>query len=430
MRDAVFVFAVAAFIAVSAVYPYGGALTWGWLTFMNPQQLLYGFAYGWPFNLAVAVVTAGAWIVSGEKKSWPRGALPVVMVLLVAWITFNAFFAADPDWSWPLWSRTVKIFTYIFLAFSMARTKARIQSMVWVLVLSIGFFGIKGGVFTIITGGNYKSFGPENSIIYDNNHLALAIVVVMPLVIYLRTHTRQPLIRLGLTAALPFQIISVLGSYSRGGTIALFIMLSFFWTRSRRKLLYLVIGVAVLGGSLALMPPAFFERMQSVKQADQDDSFMGRVTAWKVASLYALEHFPFGAGLSGPERRAVFNHYFPEETTHAAHSIYFQMLGDNGFPGLFLFLLIAALSLRNCSLIVRQCALAPELAWARDLGSTLQISLISFFIGGAALSMDYFDGYLMLQALSTVLRELTRPGSQWGREASKSSHSAKREGQS
>jgi len=406
MRDFVLVSAILVFLGLALRYPYAGVLTWGWLTIMNPHMMVYGFALGWPFNFGVALVTVAAWLVSGEKRRWPGDALPWLMVILVAWMTFNSCFAVEPAWSWPLWNRTVKIYAFVFLCLTMINNKARIHAMVWILVISIGFFGVKGGVFTILSAGANRVYGPENTTIADNNQLALAVVMTLPLIYYLFEYTRNKWLRIGLGVAISLQIATVLGSYSRGGVVALVVVLGFFWWRSKHKLLHLVVAAVLVGGALQLMPHAYFERVNSIDNVQSDESFQGRLTAWTVASKYAAEHFPFGAGFAGPQLPEIYNGYFPDAHIRAAHSIYFQVLGEHGYPALLIYLVIAGLSLRNTRLVVRRCGTRPELAWARGLATAVEVSLVGFYIGGGALSMAYYDGFVLLQAFTSILRSM------------------------
>ena len=113
--------------------------------------------------------------------------------------------------------------------------------------------------------------------------------------------------------------------------------------------------------------------------------------AWKEATYIAIDHFPFGAGFYAPQRPEIFHSYFPYAIPHAAHSIYFQVLGEHGFVGLALYLAVLVLALRNASIILRQTRNRPELEWAHDLANMMQIALIGYYVGGAALSMAYFD---------------------------------------
>jgi putative inorganic carbon (HCO3(-)) transporter len=139
---------------------------------------------------------------------------------------------------------------------------------------------------------------------------------------------------------------------------------------------------------------------------DADSSFQGRLDAWRVATYVALDRFPFGAGFYAPQLQVIFNHYLPEATPHAAHSIYFQVLGEHGFIGLALYLAILVLGLRNAKRVIRQTRDVPGLEWAHHLARMIRTSLIGYYVGGAALSMAYFDGYLIMFAILSCLREL------------------------
>src|SRR6185312_11347545 len=159
-----------------------------------------------------------------------------------------------------------------------------------------------------------------------------------------------------------------------------------------------------------------------IEDVSQDSSFMGRVIAWKINTLAAIEHPLTGAGFHSTQDLAVWNHLSQNFSAldiiptrrpdtvmaHAAHSIYFQVLGDLGFVGLGLYLLLLAVAWRNASLAIKQSLANPEVRWAHDLGRTFQYCLLPFIVSGAALSMAYFDLAFVLVALTAVLRDVTR----------------------
>jgi probable O-glycosylation ligase (exosortase A-associated) len=408
MRDLALVILFIAALPATMVRPFVGVLVWTCLAVMNPHREVYSFAVDQPFNLIIAVVTVGAWLISREKKALPADAVVRVMLAFVLWMTFNSFFAFDPDWSWPLWGRTVKIFAFTFLVVATLRNKVRIHALVWMYVLCISYYGVKGGLFTVVSGGSSHVYGPENTILNDNNHLAVAVCCILPMLNYLRLQSAKRIVRTGLLAAMVIQIFSVLGSYSRGGVISLACCLGFFWMRSKRKILYLVIGLLVIVPALSLMPDSFYERMHSIEDAGQDDSFMGRVTSWQVCFLYAIDHFPFGAGFAGTQLSPIYHFYFPDQFAHAAHSIYFQVLGEHGFIGLALYLAMIVLSLRECRLVERLSRDRMDLVWANDLAKMTRISLFTFYIGAGALSMAYYDGFLIQIAIMVASRALIR----------------------
>ncbi len=246
------------------------------------------------------------------------------MLLFLAWTTFNSFFAFDPDWSWQFWDRTWKTFALGFVIATLASNPVRIHAIVWTVVVSLFYFGVKGGVFTILNGGVNLVLGPENTIIADNNQLALALLMVLPLANYLRRQSANLYIRAGLLAGIVLTLLAVVGTYSRGAFIGVGALAVAGLLRSRSRIAYLLFAAVVCVAIVHLMPQALWDRMSTISVAESDPSFHGREVAWQVALFYAADHFPFGAGFYGPQLAPVFHTYFPLEQPHAAHSIFFS----------------------------------------------------------------------------------------------------------
>jgi probable O-glycosylation ligase (exosortase A-associated) len=356
----------------------------------------FGFARSLPLNLIVAGAAILSWLVSPEPKKIPRSAITTLFLVFLVWMTFNSIFAYDPAWSWPYWDRTWRVFALGFLIAATATNKVRINAVIWIAAISLMYYGVKGGIFTVMTGGSFKVWGPPGTIINDNNQLALALLMTLPLIEYLRTNVPTKTFSLVLAGCLASTTVAVLGSYSRGAYIAMAALAVFFLYHSKRKFLYLFAGAAVIVPALYFMPQSFFDRVDTLHSIDTDGSFQGRVMAWQVAFRYALDHFPFGAGFYGPQLEGIFNYYFPGENNHAAHSIYFQVLGEHGFIGLALYLSIFVVAFKYSISIIRRSKKSEEVAWAQKLGRMIQVSMIAFAVGGAALSMAYYDLFVIL----------------------------------
>lgn len=410
MRGLVLIAGMLFYVPVSFVAPGAGLAIWEWFSLMSPHRMVYGIAYGQPFNFVIAATTLGGWLMSRERKRFTPDALPWMLLLFFAWSTFNMLFAPYPAYSWIYWNEAMRSFVPVFLVFVLMTRKARIQALIWSIVISLGFYAIKGGVFTIVHAGSAnRVYGPPDTQISDNNMLALAILMQLPLVFYLSRHTQNRYFRIGLRIALVLEIIGVFGSYSRGAFVAMAAMTGMFWWRSKNKALYALLAPVVMAGALSVMPSSFWHRMDTISHAGKDASFEGRVQAWKVAIGYARDHFPFGAGYNAPALPEIFHHYEPDAILHVAHSIYFEVLGDQGYMGLAIYLLVILLCFRNAFIVIRQTRDRPELAWAHDLANMIVVGLVAFCVGGAALTMAYYDGYLLLVALTSSLRELTSP---------------------
>jgi probable O-glycosylation ligase (exosortase A-associated) len=357
-------------------------------------------------NLVIVVVTVLAWLLSKESKLPQRNIALAGMVLFFLWMTFNSFFAVEPAWSWPLWDRNWKIIILGIFVVIMATNKVRTQSVVWIVVISLMYYGIKGGIYTISTGGSGHVMGPESSQIGDNNQLAVALIMILPLANYLRRHTANRWIGIGLLGGMALTAAAILGTYSRGGLVTLLGLAVVAWLRVRNRIIYPIAAAVVLVPIMLMMPQSYDDRISTIatiESAQNDGSFHGRVVAWEVAWHYAVDHFPMGNGFSGSERPEIFNRYFPKEDTHAAHSIFFEVLGDTGFAGLAIYLVIMASAFFNCSRVKRLARGRPELEWAFDLADMMQLSLFAFCLGGSALSLAYYDVFFIWVGLSQAL---------------------------
>ncbi|MGH6876652.1 MAG: putative O-glycosylation ligase, exosortase A system-associated [Rhizomicrobium sp.] len=406
MRGLVLLLAVFLALCIALPFPYAGVLLWTWFSLQAPHREVYGFVQTAPVNFVIAFVTIAAWLFSAERKLPRADIILVTIVLFLAWVTFNGFFAFDPSRSWPYWDQTWKIFALGLLIATMATSRVRIHALLWVIVLSLFYFGVKGGIFTLATGGHFHVEGPPETIIADNNQLAVALLMTLPIAYYLRTQTANRLVASGLLAGIVLTIIAILGSYSRGAFIGLGALALMGLLRMRHRVRYLIAAGMLAMFSLAFMPEGYFLRMQSIGAAGTDVSFEGRVTAWKVAWMYACDHFPFGAGFIGPALSPLFHSYFPGKTVLAAHSIYFQVLGEQGFAGLVLYGIILAAAFLRCSRIIAATRRAPELRWISGLVTAIQTSLVVFCVAAAALSMAYYDLFVICVTLLPPLRDL------------------------
>jgi putative inorganic carbon (HCO3(-)) transporter len=403
MRDIALVGALLVGLAMTTAYPFAGVILWTWISIQSPHQEAYSFSRSMPLNLIVATVTVLAWLLSRERKLPPNQFLTWSILIFLAWTTFNSFFAVAPDWSWPFWDRTWKTFALGLLIATLATNQVRIQAIIWTIVLSLFYFGVKGGLFTLINGGHDLVLGPEGTIIGDNNQLAVALLMTLPLANYLRRQSINPLVRALLATGMVLTLIAIFGTYSRGAMLGMAALAIVGLFRTHRPVLYLAAAGIIAYGLYHFMPDSFWDRMDTLKSLNTDASFHGRQVAWQVAYMFARDHFPWGAGFYGPQLDSVFHHYFPKEEAHAAHSIFFQVLGENGFGGLAIYLSMILGAFWKSFAIVRRCRGKPELEWASDLSKMIQMTLFVFCVAGAALSMAYYDVFIICALLLVSL---------------------------
>ena len=414
MRDLALILLIFGALPFAFGRPAIGIFLWVWVSVMNPHRLTWNYAADFPFAQAIAIVTLIGILLSRKERKFPWTPVTVVMVLLILWMNVNMIFALDHEAAFPMWDRVMKIFLMTFVALYVLRTKQDVQVLIWVITLSVAFFGIKGGLFTIREGGEFRVYGPPGSFIEENNSLALATIMTIPLLWYLYLQATKGWLRLGLLGAMVLCSLSALGSHSRGAFLAIGAMLGSLWLKSRRKLITGFVLILLVPFAIAFMPEKWEERMRSIQHYEQDSSAMGRINAWNMAVNLATDRAPLGGGFE-IYNRSVFGRYAPvPDDVHSAHSIYFQMLGEHGYIGLALFLLLWWLVWRDARRIVKQARGRNEWQWASDLARMIQVSLVGYAVGGAFLNLAYYDvPYYLLVAivltrvmLKKALREL------------------------
>ncbi len=380
--------------------PYVGALMWVWVSVMNPHRLAYGFAHNFPFAEIIALTTLFSVAIHRDERHFPLVPATVSLILFMLWMNVTSIFAIHFDQIYYHWSTIMKVLLMTLVAITVLHKKEHIRQLIWVLVISLGFYGVKGGLFTLRGNGDLV-FGPDNSFIQENNALALALIMTIPLMRYLQLTEPRKWVRLGLTVSMVLCGLSALGSYSRGALIAIAAASIFLWLKSQYKVRIGIALLILLPALIAFMPAKWEKRMHTIETYQQDDSAMARINAWQTAWNLALDRPIVGGGFEIYDMGIVTKYApHPERGVHAAHSIYFQTLGEHGFVGLALFLAMGFLTWRNGSWIIAKTRERPDMAWANNLAKMLQVSQIAYASGGAFLSLAYFDlPYYVLAAM-------------------------------
>lgn len=386
--------------------PFYGIIMWTWLGYMNPHRMAWGFSTSMPFAMMVALTTLVALLFSKESKKIPWTRETVLLFLFLLWMALTTAFALYPHLALPQWDKVWKIQVMTFVTLMMLTSRERIHAIVWTVALSLGFYGIKGGIFTITTGGGFHVQGPPGTFIGGNNELGLALLMTIPLMRYLQVEERRQWLKLGLTGAIVLTLVAVLGTQSRGALVGLVVMGSIFAWKSPRRLTFILMAAIAVPLVLGFMPESWWERMGTINTYDEDASAMGRIEAWKVATLIGTNRL-LGGGFDAVVGSGI----------RDVHSIYFEVLSEQGVPGLIMFLMLLAFTWLSAGWVIRQAKRYKELKWAESLARMLQVSGVAYCASGAFLGMAYFDLIYLLVALVVatrviVMRHLaTQPGS-------------------
>ena len=387
-------------LAIAVVRPFVGVMVWSWISFMNPHREIYGFASTMPWAMLTFLVTIVGCFVAREPRRPAVNAVTVPLVLFGAWVTLTSLVGIGPsEPMWRMWDKVIKVIAGLLLTAAMLTDRRRIDALIWLMVISLGFYGVKGGLFTLVTGGGHIVAGPPDTMIGDRNHLAVALLVTLPLMNYLRMQARHKIVRQGLVFAMATTLVSVVGSQSRGALVGLIATAGVFWLRSRGKI---VSGVAIVVGialAIAFMPDSWVERMETMQSFEEDASAMGRVRIWLAAIALGQARPLTGGGFQAIYNQGIVDMVYPGIRARATHSIWLEVLADHGFPGLFIWLAVLGGGLWYAFRMVRLAKDRPELQWAGDLGRMGQVSAVAYMSGGTFLSLSYWDFFLTLMVV-------------------------------
>lgn len=409
MRDLLFMVVWAASLPLILYRPWTGILVWSWIGYMNPHMLSWG-ARSLPVAMIVAVVTLVGLVITKDRKGVPLTREMIFLLLLAVHFTLTTYTAWAPDAAWVQWEKVMKIMLFTFVTPMLIFGRKKIHALLLVIALSIGFYGLKGGIFSIMTGGSFRVYGPGASFIGDNNSLGLAMIMVLPILIFLARDESRIWLRRGLYTVAGFTVIAIIFTYSRGAWLGLACISPFLFFNFKKKFLVLVllIPVAIIGAQL--LPDRVYERAGTIRTYEEDTSAMGRIQAWGAA-YHIANSFPLtGGGFQNYRNRDMWmqyadpDHLWGHVVPRATHSIYFDMLGDHGWVGLFLFVGLLGFTYTRLRRLQKHTEGKPDQEWIGNYALCLRISLIGYMTTGAFLSLAYFDLFYAVVALSMILQ--------------------------
>jgi probable O-glycosylation ligase (exosortase A-associated) len=389
--------------------PWIGILLWTWISYMSPHRLAYGFAYDFPFALIVSVVTLAGLLASKERGRIPRTAETALLGAL--WLVFflSTFLSAFyPEAAWAQFNKVSKILLMTFVTAMLIQSKERLFALFSVVCFSLGFFGFKGGVWSILSGGgaaDSQVLGPSGTFLGGNTEIGLAMNMNLPILLYLRRHVKRRWLRLLMLATFFLSIAAIIATYSRGALLGLLAVVGFLTIVSKARawgIALLVIGIPLV---LTFAPERWIGRMETIQTYEEDASAMGRIHMWILSMRIAADR-PFLGGGFRCMTEEITLRYFPESPDRGfdAHNIFFQVLAEHGVTGLLLYVGLILTTFGTLVRIQRRTRGSPDLVWLSDLAQMVQGSLIAYVVSGFFLSLSYFDLFFLLVATTAAMR--------------------------
>ncbi|MFZ6814894.1 putative O-glycosylation ligase, exosortase A system-associated [Undibacterium sp. Rencai35W] len=428
MRD-IFLLAILPLLVYSIFRrPFIGLGLWIWTALFNPNGWVYGMATTIRYNLLFAALTIGVFFLSKNKPKVKLTGVAGLVLLFFIWTTLSSIFCVGiAEVTWDFWGRLAKVLALFLFVLLIMEKKLHIDFFLWCMIFSVGFYAGVEGLKYVASGGAHNIEGMAGHVLGDRNELSLAMAMLLPICFYLLGEygKKSWVLKFGLLGLIVLVVTAIIGTSSRGGMIALASVGGYLFIKSKRKLLFAFLFVCIGSAMIGLIPAEWFSRMDTISNASQDGSFMGRVIAWKLSFILAAKNPLFGGGFKALENGQIwyalsqdfdlYSFFYTGSAvpnpflSRAAHSIYFQVLGDHGFGGLIIFVSILGLSFLNAGRVAKKTRAANGPEWLFSLATMLRLSIFAYAIGGAALSFAYFDMIYALFAIVIVLEHKILP---------------------
>ena len=426
MLDLAFLAFIGYVLVLGIRRPFLWVLLYVYIDILAPQRIGYSIIASLPVSLIAFAAAFGGWLALDRKQGARftiRQGLMLALLVYCWWTTGNADFPAEAATKWD-WVWKALMFA-IFLPLTLT-TRARIEGLALMLVLAIATIVIGTGMKTVLGGGGYenlKFFVNDNSGIYESSTLATVAIGLIPMIWWFVRHGtvfRPNWAVTAFAAALTFACLLVpIGTEARTGLLCIAALGVLMLRYTKRRLLF-VAGAGVLGlTALPFLPQSYYERMATIAAPGGDESASTRVAVWQWTLDYVDEK-PFGGGFDA-YRGNRFSYVMPVKqvtgntTTleykevvdegRAFHSSVFEMLGEQGWPGLAIWLTLHGLGLWQMERIQRRWRGREDEAerWIAPFAAALQMGAVIYIVGALFQGIAYQPVMLMLVGLQIGL---------------------------
>lgn len=420
MRDFIIVAIVLGSVPVCLLEPYCGVLMWYWVTYFNPHRFGWSFAYDFPVAAVVAAPTLAGTLFARKSLSSLLARESVLLMILWAWFTFTYLHARGiplftgnmADAAYEI-NHVSKIFLFTIVTIMLVTTKDRLRWLILVTAGSLGLLAVKGALFGLRTSGESRVWGPPDSFLADNNAFGLALNMCLPLLFFLIRQENRRWMRIALRVTFLCTLLVILLTYSRGALLGLGVVLTAILLRTKHKAAGAFMMVVATFLVLTFAPGAWMSRMSKFLNGDLDASAEQRLVSWGTAWNLSHDYPLTGGSFDALPNVQVFQKYEPRPLplgflSSGPHSIYFQLLADQGFVGLGIFLTLIAScfwTLWRVRLTAKRYANA---AYLTDYSYMIEISILGFMASGAFLGFVYLDVIYQMIGITVILKMLLR----------------------
>lgn len=422
---ALFLF-IAAVLLLGLRRPFVWVLAYIYIDTLAPQDIGWRLVAALPVSLIAFCAAFAGWLLADPKHGARFGSRQWLLTILLAWCavtTANADFPVEAAMKWD-WVWKALVFA-IFLPLTLT-TRLRIEAAILTMVLTAGAIIINGGIKTAAGGGGYGVlylFVNNNTGMYESSTISTVAIAIIPLILWAMKHgTVFPpdwRVKTFGYALILACLLMPIGTEARTGLLCIAVLGVLLLRDVKRRFVYAGASVALGLVALPFLPQSWHARMSTLESHEEDTSASTRLAVWQWTIDYANDH-PMGGGFDA-YRGNKFTYKVPVRTgegntssvqfedhtdqARAYHSAIFEMLGEQGWPGLALWLWIHALGLWHMERIRRRWKnrAGADRQWQAPLASALQFAHVIYLVGSLFQGIAYQPFVLTLVGVQCAL---------------------------
>lgn len=413
MRDVIFSLFVLGMVPACFKKPFIGLAMFSWLAYMRPQDLTWGFARYQRWSYLIALVTFIGFVRMRPDRwfmaNW-RSYLMLVFMLLVG--ISVALSERPEEVQFTKYLEFCKIIIIALFTTVAVRTREQLRMLLWIIALSLGFYGVKSGIWGFFSLFRTPIIRGPGGMMLDNNDLSLALSMAVPVLLHLGLTEQKKMVRRAFLVAVPLTMITIMLTHSRGGFLSLSAALGVMIWHSRNRIA--VFSAAAFLGlvAIALLPASYRDRIASIGAYKTEGSAQGRLHSWRVGYHMAIGNPLFGVGMN--KYRQHFLEYDPSPTPDllagqniiVAHNSYIQIWAESGSLALGIYFVLLLSSFVTIWRVRMQARTRYFTSWILNYATMFQASMLSFMVGGTFLNRAHFDLVYEFLALIMVFAKL------------------------
>jgi putative inorganic carbon (HCO3(-)) transporter len=414
LRSLWLLFVYVSFLGLSVSAPFVATLGYVWVDTFQPQAVAYIILNQLPLALIMGTVAVGGYLLLDRRSPPPLTLQMALQVVMAIWVTLTLIWAQVPDAAFEKWDWALKTIVFAtFLPF-VIRSRVQIEAFAQTYVFSLAANFVPYGLKVLLSGGGYgRDLGLEggNSGLGEGGLLSTSCLMAVPLAIFLASNSQlmpklklMPLAYWGIAA---LAVATAIGTYERSALVGLVALGLYMWARTKHKFRFGAVLAVVTCLIVYSTSGAWNARVSTIGNFEQENSAYGRILVWRWTLGFVAGH-PLGGGFATylidhielPARNGDPAHM---EFARAFHSSYFEMLGEHGYPGLVMFLVLAGSTLLMLRRLARQARRFAELKWVVDLSDALQSGLAVFLTCGAFVELGFQPMFWYFVSMSLCL---------------------------